>query len=301
MKFLTIILTIIVIFVLSGCSLVRQGITGEGPEAATTPVSVEPVEVVPAAFPIIGDWFGVYDKNEYVAVKFSEDGKCELQTAVYPSDMYGPKYYGTYTWGGDSGKEVILDMYRGQSKTITNEDGLVFDEWYDSGRENATTALMLTLRIYGGPMKTFAIKAVGSGTDTEGYAVIQANAFALMLANAADGSSNSSPYLFGTVPFDTEEDKSPNSVVPDTFLDRAERLYINADELNVRCGPSTEYKSYGKIPMGTPVDKIGERSGEEDWIFVLLMDGGGWVNKDYLVETNPTTAQPETPNEEESN
>ena len=96
--------------VLSGCSIIREGITGERPdEDAEAPAKSDEFPSLPAAYPIIGTWFGVYSGNEYLEIVFSADGRCELQPAVYPSDMFGPRYYGEYRWGGSDGKEIILD------------------------------------------------------------------------------------------------------------------------------------------------------------------------------------------------
>jgi hypothetical protein len=285
MKFIAFFLTVVVCFVLPGCSLVKEGITGEGTEEVVTPVETTP-EVEPAAFPVIGDWLGIYNDSEYLELKFTADGKCELQTAVYPSDVFGARYYGEYLWGGDDGREITLDLYKGQSKEVDYGYGFIMDEWSDGGRESATTALMMTFRVYGGEVKSFAVKAVGAGIDTEGYTIVQPGAFIVLLAEAMSGNGNPSPYLFGTMPLDPTEDKSGNSILPDTFAETAERCFT-IEDLNVRCGPGTGYKTYGTVPTGTPVDVIASAEGKDDWSFVLLSDGGGWVNKDYLSVTKP--------------
>jgi len=285
MKPIAILITIILILSLSGCSLVREGITGDKPGDTSSSTDVAPVSA-PAAYPIIGDWFGIYNDSEYVELRFTADGNCELQTAVYPSDMFGPRYYGQYVWGGDNGDEVSLDLYQGQSKQIDYGNGNVVDEWSDGGRDSATTALTMTFKIYGGTMKSFVVKAMGAGTDTTGYTVIKDNAFIVMLANSANGSGNPSPFLFGTIPLDPTPDKSQNSVIPDTMLDKA-AVFFTTEELNVRCGPGTDSRTYGTIPGGTQVDQIGSLSGNDKWAFVLLSDGGGWVHKDYLTTTKP--------------
>ena len=277
---------------LSGCSFVREGITGERQNKKDTEGgAATELPVLPPAFNIIGDWFGVYSGSEYVAFRFTADGKCELQPAVYPSDMFGPRYYGEYKWGGEDGKEILLDMYKGVSREVNYGNDNIWDEWSDGGRETATTALNVSFYVYGGSMKSVALKTSTAGVDTDGYTVIQTGAFLTLLSEAASGVSNLSPFLFGSEPYDTSEGKSSVSTAPDTFTDRAERFYTTA-ELNVRCGPGTDFKSYGTVPVGTPVDKIGYMgTGHEDWVFVLLQDGGGWVNTGYLADSPPA---PET-------
>ena len=292
MKKIAFLIAVILAFGLPGCSLVKEGITGESPEDAASSEEPAPI-VVPAAFRIIGDWFGIYNDSEYLMLRFTADGKCELQPAVYPSDMFGPRYFGEYVWGGEDGREIILDLYQGQSKEIDYGDGFTMDEWTDGGREAATTALMMTFRVFGSDAKSFAVKAVGAGIDTEGYTVVQAGAFVVMLNQTVGGNGNPSPFLFGTIPYDPDESKSPNSVVPDNLLDNAVMFY-NTDELNVRCGPGTDYKSYGTIPVGTSVWQIGSASGKDEWAFVLLDDGGGWVHTDYLSATKPDVPPPES-------
>ena len=296
-KPIILIIALILAFTLPGCNLVREGITGEGPEEAAA--AAEEVEVVvQPAFSIIGDWFGVYNDTEYLEFRFTANGKCEMQPAVYPSDMFGPRYFGEYKWGGEGGREIIMDMYKGQAREVDYGDGFVWDEYFDGGRENATTALMMTFRVFGPGEKSFAIKAVGAGIDTEGYTVVQASAFVVLLAESMSGSGNPSPFLFGTIPLDPTEGKSGSSVVPDRLSDNVERFYTT-DELNVRCGPGTDYKTYGTIPLGTPVFKIGEAAGKSEWAFVLLVDGGGWVHLDYLSVTKPEV-KPAEPDAEEA-
>ena len=285
-------------FVFPGCSIVKEGITGERPDAGADAGSDAEDAAVPAAFPIIGDWFGVYGGNEYLGLRFTADGKCELQPAVYPSDMFGPRYYGEYSWGGDGGKEISLDLYKGASREVNYGDGQVWDEWSDGGRESATTALTMTFRVYGGDVKSIAIKAVNAGIDTEGYTVVQFGAFVTLLSVAAGGSGNPSPFIFGSEPYDETEGKTRTPMPPDILNERAERFYTTA-ELNVRCGPSTSYGTYGTIPLGAAVDKIGSATGVNDWAFVLLADGGGWVNTDYITanaqESTPENIPEDTP------
>ena len=279
-------------FGFAGCSLVKEGVTGEKQAEAPDDDGEDMLPVVPAAFGVIGDWFGVYSGNEYLSLRFTADGKCELQPAAYPSDMFGPRYYGDYRWGGDDGKEILLDLYKGISREVDYGEGNVWDEWSDGGRDSASTALMVSFRVYGGTMKSVAIKAGAAGIDTDGYTVVQAGAFLVLLTEGA-GSGNPSPFIFGGAPYDETEGKtnSPNS--PDLFIDRAQRFYTTA-ELNVRCGPSTSFGTYGTVPIGTPVDKIGNMmSGHDDWVFVLLADGGGWVNTDYLADSPPKSGNEE--------
>ena len=135
-------------------------------------------------------------------------------------------------------------------------------------------------------MTSFAVKAEEPGFDTDGYEVVHIGAFVVMITATTDASGETSQFLFGSEPYDQTEGKSGNIKVPDSFTERAERFYTTA-ELNVRCGPSSDFKTYGTVLLGTPVDKIGFMwSGSDDWAFVLLQHGGGWVNTDYLTD-NP--------------
>ena len=274
--------------VLSGCSIIKEGITGERPEAEPEAPDVqEEAPARPAAFPIIGDWYGVYSGSEYLSLKFTSSGKCELQPAVYPSDMFGPRYFGEYKWGGEDGREIILDLYKGEVKEAdTGTDDDFFWQWEDKGRANASTALMMTFRVYGSTMKSFALKAAGAGIDTDGYTVVKPGAFIVLISEQTGPDAEWIPWIFGADPFDETEGKKNNPSAPDTFLDRSERFYTTA-ELNVRCGPSTSYGTYGTVPVGTAADKIGEASGNEEWAFVLMQDGGGWMHVDYLQATPP--------------
>jgi len=287
-KLLVLILIIVLaaaVFCLPGCSIIREGITGE---RQTDVEESEPDEpFVTPAFNIIGDWFGVYAGSEYLAVRFTADGKCELQPALYPSDMFGARYYGDYRWGGDNGDEIILDMYKGESRALDFGDDNVFNEWSDGGRESATTGLSITFRVIFGQMRSFALKTDLGGVDTEGYTVVQRGALIVML-NSSGGSGNQSPFLAQATPYiDNNEDKTMTPKAPDSFTIRTERYFTTA-ELNVRCGPSTDFGTYGTVPSGTPVDKIAYMAtGHDDWAFVLLMDGGGWVHKDYLADGPP--------------
>ena len=277
--------TVLLAFVISGCSIIKEGITGERPEAEEDiPEIAEEHPFVPAAFPIIGDWFAVYSGSEYLGFRFTADGKCELQPALYSSDLFGPKYYGDYHWGGAGGNEVIMDMYKGVSKEVDYGDGNIWDEWSDGGRVQATTGLMITFSVYGGNMKSVAMKIESSGNDTDGYTVVKPGAIMILISQGADSMGAYSPFIFGSEPYDDTEGKKKAPAVPDIFISRAERFYTTA-ELNVRCGPSVNYATYGTVQPGTPVDKIGEFTDIEDWAFVLLDEGGGWVNTDYLSAT----------------
>jgi len=280
-------------FGFAGCSFVREGITGERQTdpAADGSTDEEEYRVVPAAFNIIGDWFGVYNGSEYLSLRFTANGKCELQPAVYPSDIFGPRYYGDYRWGGDDGREIILDMYKGVSREVDYGEGNIWDDWTDGGREGASTALYITFRGLGGQSRSVAIKTDMGGIDTDGYQVVHSGAFAVLMPEAFGGSGNQSPFIFGATPYDQTEGKTLAPSPPDSFIDRAERFYTTA-ELNVRCGPSTSFGTYGTVPLGTPADKIGYMfTGHDDWAFALLMEGGGWMNTEYLSSSPPA---PET-------
>ena len=276
-------LIVMVLLALPGCDIIKEGITGERGKAEEDLVVEDEIPVVPA-FPIIGKWFGVYGGSEYLEVVFTSDGKCELQPAVYPSDIFGPRYYGEYRWGGDSGEEIILDLYMGVSREVDSGNGVIWDEWSDGGLEEANTALNMTFRVYGGNMRSFALKAVTAGVDTQGYTVVRSDAFMVMVA---EGDTTS--FLYGSTPYDQNEGKNLNPSAPSLFGNGAERLYTTA-ELNVRCGPSTDFGSYGTVPLGTPVDRIAAAVNIDDWAFVLLANGGGWCNTDYLA-TNPPPPQ----------
>ena len=266
---------------LSGCSIIKEGITGEKKGAVEKTPQDEEYPDMPPAFPILGDWFGVYNGSEYLGFRFTADGKCELQPALYPSDMFGPRYFGDYRWGGDDGKEIFLDLYKGVPSEVDNTKGNVWEEWTDGGRDKASTALTMNFRVYGGNMKSVALKTDAAGIDTEGYSVVQSGTFLVISKEGYSG-----PFIFGSEPYDQTEGKTKKPVMPDTFIGEAERFYTTA-ELNVRCGPSTDYGTYGTVPLGTAADKIGEASGNEDWAFVLLDNGGGWMNTGYLSTSRP--------------
>jgi len=270
----------------AGCSFVKEGVTGERQTGADGEGDEE-APYVPAAFNITGGWFGVYNGSEYISFRFTADGKCELQSAIYQSDMFGPRYYGDYRWGGDGGDEIFLDMYQGLSREINYGDDNIWDEWYDGGRDAATTALMVSFRVFGGTMKSVALKAGAAGIDTDGYTVVQTGAFLVLLSESGPLSGNDSQFIFGGTPYDDTEGKTLLPKPPDAFTYSAERFYTTA-ELNVRCGPDTGFGTYGTVPPGTAVEKIAYMaSGHDDWAFVLLMDGGGWVHKDYLADKPP--------------
>jgi len=278
-------------FGIAGCSVVREGVTGERQTAADEGDEDDFLSV-PAAHNIIGDWFGVYNGGEYLSFRFTADGKCELQPAVYRSDMYGPRYYGDYRWGGLDGDEIFLDLYKGESREVNYGDSGVWDDWYDAGRDAATTALNVSFQVFGGQMRSVAVKAGMAGIDTDGYTVVQTGAFLVLLTDG--GSGHDSKFVFGSTPFDETEGKTLTPKAPDSFTIRTERYFTTA-ELNVRCGPSTDFGTYGTVDLGTAADKIAYMATDhDDWAFVLLMDGGGWMHKDYLSETKPAPPAPET-------
>jgi len=295
-------LIIVLIFALTigmaGCSFIREGVTGEK-QAQTTPDTGtdQTLPTVPAAFNIIGNWFGIYSLDEYLSFRFTADGKCELQPASYPADMLGPRYYGDYRWGGDNGNEITVDMYKGVSRSIDYGEGNVREEWSDGGRDSATTGLNMTFQVYGGSMKSVAMKAAVAGIDTDGYTVVSAETFVVLMAETTTGSGNPSKFWFGMAPPDLTEGKLLLAVPPDTLADKAQRFYTTA-ELNVRSGPDTKYGTYGTVPPGTAVDKIGSMwTGHDDWAFVLLQDGGGWVNTGYLADSPPAPADDTSANQ----
>jgi len=272
---------------IAGCSVVKEGVTGERPPAADGEgEGDEGAPAVPAAHNIIGDWFGVFDGQEYLSFRFTADGKCELQTGLYQTEFTGPRYYGDYRWGGDVGDEILLDMYKGMSREVDYGDGNIWDDWYDGGRDDASTALTVSFRVFGGSMTSVALRAGAAGIDTDGYTVIPPAVF-VVLNTEAGGAGHESPFIFGSMPFDETEGKTLMPKTPDSFTLKAERYYTTA-ELNVRCGPDTSFGTYGTVPIGTAVDKIAYMAtGHDDWAFVLLMNGGGWVHTDYLADSPP--------------
>ena len=280
-----VLVVMISIFGFSSCKVVKEGVTGEREEQDE--IADEMIPSLPAAFPIFGDWYGVYNGSESLSLFFDSELKCEMQTAVYKSKVLGPRYYGDYRWGGDDGKEVILDLYKGVSEEVEDEAGNKEHKWIDGGREKATTALNISFRIYGGSVKPIAIKSTSKGYDTEGYMVVPTNVFVMLVPGQGD-SQGTVDFLFGSAPRDTEEGKTASPVTPDVHRDKAERFYTTAEELNVRCGPSTDYGSYGQVPLGTPVECIGSMTGVSDWVFVLFAGGGGWCNTTYLSESPPS-------------
>ena len=279
---------------IAGCSVVREGVTGERQTDGADGSSDEDLPSVPAAHNIIGDWFGVYNGSEYLSLRFTADGKCELQPAAYRSDMFGPRYYGDYRWGGQGGDEIFLDLYKGDSREVDYGGGNVWDDWFDAGRDAATTALTVTFQVFGGQMRSVALKSGMAGIDTDGYTVVQAGAFLVLLTDSSSG--HDSAFVFGSTPLDQTEGKKLVPKPPDSFVSKAERYYTTA-ELNVRCGPSTDFGTYGTVDIGTPADKIAYMAAEyDDWAFVLLMDGGGWMHTDYLADSPPA---PQTNNDDE--
>lgn len=53
---------------------------------------------------------------------------------------------------------------------------------------------------------------------------------------------------------------------------------VTASLLNVRIGPSTNYKVIGRLPNGSIVDVVGIQEG---W---SKLKTGGWVSSEYLQE-----------------
>ena len=141
-------------------------------------------------------------------------------------------------------------------------------------------------------MTSVALKAGAAGIDTDGYTVIPPAAF-VVLNTEAGGAGHESRFIFGSRPNDETEGKTLMPKAPDSFTPETGRYYTTA-ELNVRCGPDTSFGTYGTVPIGTAVDKIAYMAtGHDDWAFVLLMNGGGWVHTDYLAD-NPPAKEPVT-------
>jgi uncharacterized protein YraI len=78
----------------------------------------------------------------------------------------------------------------------------------------------------------------------------------------------------------------------------------NFEPLNVRTGPGTQYPSYGVAPVGSSAPVLGI-SEDSIWYVVSIStqvapDGIGWVDKDYVVLSNPSgTEIPVIPNPDE--
>lgn len=63
------------------------------------------------------------------------------------------------------------------------------------------------------------------------------------------------------------------------------------EPVNVRAGPGNEYPSYGKVPIGTPLQAVGI-SQDGKWVAVVLPiapSGIGWVNAAYLQPFDPSS------------
>ena len=63
----------------------------------------------------------------------------------------------------------------------------------------------------------------------------------------------------------------------DTYFERG--IYTVDEDLNLRTGPSTAYKSQGKIPRGTA---LAVSDGENGWAQVVYNGKNGYVSMDYL-------------------
>ena len=64
---------------------------------------------------------------------------------------------------------------------------------------------------------------------------------------------------------------------------------ITLEPINVRSGPSTEYPSYGLIPIGTIMSVIGVSPDKQSWVVQLpttiSKDGKGWIPVRYTYST----------------
>ncbi|MEC5422151.1 N-acetylmuramoyl-L-alanine amidase [Virgibacillus sp. C22-A2] len=67
---------------------------------------------------------------------------------------------------------------------------------------------------------------------------------------------------------------------------QADQAIINADNLNIRNGPGTEYNVIGKVNKGEdyPILQI-----ENDWVEIQLEEGTGWVTNEYITVRTDST------------
>ena len=64
------------------------------------------------------------------------------------------------------------------------------------------------------------------------------------------------------------------------------RVATNADNLNMRKGPGTDYDLVGQAPHDGVVTRIGKRSDNDGWILILYDGAYGWVSAEYLAPIN---------------
>ena len=65
--------------------------------------------------------------------------------------------------------------------------------------------------------------------------------------------------------------------------------YVRASALNVRSGPSTRYRTLGRLPQGAPVGVTQVSSG---WAKVSFQGLSGWVHAGWLQVAQPSAASP---------
>ena len=266
------------IFALPGCKVVEDNVNENPNHEVGENAEMEPSITVDEnmVFGIIGDWGGwdyMLPGEERFMISFGADGKCNVQRGNY-ADYLGPVYYGDYNWSEDE-KYITLDMYQGVPYEQEGEGPYVpWYLWLDEGRENSKVTLNLSFRIYGGSVRTFALKANAGGIDSEGYAIVDENSFVVF---SSWSSEDYFLFPFGSSMITSEGGGRNRVVNPDTFLETSEH-YQTIAEQDVYCGPGDDYVSLGRVPSGILVCKIACMATGNDWAFVLFDGGGGWVN-----------------------
>ena len=84
----------------------------------------------------------------------------------------------------------------------------------------------------------------------------------------------------------------PPDVIPPT-PEIGSIVVQTTEPVNVRAGPGNEFPSYGKVPIGTPLQAVGI-SQDGNWVAVIIPtsiapSGIGWVNSAYLQPFDPAS------------
>lgn len=80
-------------------------------------------------------------------------------------------------------------------------------------------------------------------------------------------------------------DVQPNMVWPEE-KQAPFRVATNADNLNMRKGPGTDYDLVGKAPHDGVVTRIGKLDSNSEWVLILSDGTYGWVSAEYLEPLN---------------
>ena len=74
------------------------------------------------------------------------------------------------------------------------------------------------------------------------------------------------------------------SVYPTALFDSYKTYYVNANKLNVRSGPATNYSTVGQAKIGESVSVAAEQNG---WMLIKYNKKLGWASASYLSTTKP--------------